>query len=487
MANQSERLAALAQAARDDGTEDQALPALAAYLARNPDDLVVLHWHALLLRGLDRRDEAITLLEAARRLNPANASLAHSLAQLTLEAGMPASTGFLEAIRLAPSRPELRLGLAAARFAEGEGERALAELDDLLAAQAGWYPGHRQYAQLATMTGHGDAAMTSYERAIAAFPDAGQLYFEAAALLIEGERHDEALAMIERSIGRIGEDQALLCLKAGALDELGRFAEAETLFARLADIDDLSHTIRRQRFLLRRGEAAAASRELEPWLAAGTMAGLWPYAALAWRLGNDPRANWLERDDLFVTVDLGADEVDLAGLTALLRRLHAAGGRYFDQSVRHGTQTDGALLGRCEPEIVQLRASLARRVGQHIAGLPAADPGHPALGPRRDRPVRFAGSWSVRLSQAGYHASHHHPQGWFSSAFYLQVPEGLEADEGMLALGESPSDLGLGLPAYRLVEPKPGRLVLFPSFTWHATRPFKAGERITVAFDVAPA
>jgi hypothetical protein len=38
-----------------------------------------------------------------------------------------------------------------------------------------------------------------------------------------------------------------------------------------------------------------------------------------------------------------------------------------------------------------------------------------------------------------------------------------------------------------MVEPKPGRLVLFPSYMWHATRPFRAGERITVAFDIAPA
>jgi tetratricopeptide (TPR) repeat protein len=487
VASESEQLAAIAEAARDNGTEDQAVPRLAAYLARNPSDLLVLHWQALLLRGLDRRDEAIVLLEAARLLNPANASLAHSLARVTLEAGKPATHLFLEAIRLAPTRPELRLGLAAARYAEGEGELALSELGGMLAAQAGWYPGHRQYAQLAAMTGHGDAAMASYERAITAFPDAGQLYYEAASMLIEGERYDEALVMIERSIARVGEDQALLCLKAGALDELGRAAEAEAQFLRLAEIDDLSHAIRRQRFLLRRGEAGAASRELEPWLAAGAMTGLWPYAALAWRLGDDPRANWLEREDLVVTFDLDADEVDLTGLTTLLRRLHARGGRYFDQSVRHGTQTDGALLGRSEPEIAHLRAALARRVSQYIAGLPAVDPGHPALGPRRDRPARFAGSWSVRLNQAGYHASHHHPQGWFSSAFYVKVPDGLETDEGILALGESPRDLGLGLSAHQLIDPKPGRLVLFPSFTWHATRPFRAGERITVAFDVAPA
>jgi len=60
-----------------------------------------------------------------------------------------------------------------------------------------------------------------------------------------------------------------------------------------------------------------------------------------------------------------------------------------------------------------------------------------------------------------------------------------EAEAGFLTLGEPQAELKLDLPPTRLVEPKPGRLVLFPSWMWHGTRPFGAGERMTVAFDVA--
>jgi hypothetical protein len=42
----------------------------------------------------------------------------------------------------------------------------------------------------------------------------------------------------------------------------------------------------------------------------------------------------------------------------------------------------------------------------------------------------------------------------------------------------------LNLGALKEIEPKPGRLVLFPSYFWHGTRPFAAGERLSVAFDV---
>ena len=80
-----------------------------------------------------------------------------------------------------------------------------------------------------------------------------------------------------------------------------------------------------------------------------------------------------------------------------------------------------------------------------------------------------------------------HPAGWISSALYIVLPPDIgEKGSGILTLGDSSSStLDVGLPPVRTVEPKPGRLVLFPSYTWHGTRPFGKGERITVAFDVA--
>ncbi|HEV2043240.1 MAG TPA: putative 2OG-Fe(II) oxygenase [Sphingomicrobium sp.] len=46
----------------------------------------------------------------------------------------------------------------------------------------------------------------------------------------------------------------------------------------------------------------------------------------------------------------------------------------------------------------------------------------------------------------------------------------------------------LDLDARRVVEPRPGRLVLFPSYLWHGTIPFAAGagDRLTAAFDFQP-
>ncbi|HEU5481508.1 MAG TPA: putative 2OG-Fe(II) oxygenase, partial [Sphingomicrobium sp.] len=76
---------------------------------------------------------------------------------------------------------------------------------------------------------------------------------------------------------------------------------------------------------------------------------------------------------------------------------------------------------------------------------------------------------------------------WISSALYIVLPPDLGQEEaGFLTLGDpSAPTMKVDLSPFRTIEPKPGRLALFPSYTFHGTRPFGEGERMTVAFDVA--
>jgi hypothetical protein len=95
----------------------------------------------------------------------------------------------------------------------------------------------------------------------------------------------------------------------------------------------------------------------------------------------------------------------------------------------------------------------------------------------------------VRLRGAGFHANHVHPQGWISSAFYVRLPgrsENDSAEAGWLKIGEPPTDLAPDIGPTQMIEPRVGRLVLFPSWMWHGTVPFDNGERLTIAFDVRP-
>jgi hypothetical protein len=160
---------------------------------------------------------------------------------------------------------------------------------------------------------------------------------------------------------------------------------------------------------------------------------------------------------------------------------------YLEQSVRGGTQTDRPLFFRHDPAVQSLRRKVVDAVREYCAALPAHVEGHPLLGTPRGH-VLFAGSWSVRLQGSGFHVSHTHPQGWISSAFYVALPPAQQlgaAPAGWLEFGTPPPELGLSLPPYARVEPKPGRLAMFPSTMWHATVPYGEGERLTVAYDVA--
>jgi len=485
MLDERQHLADLAEKALAEGSEEQAEARLSTWLSGHAPDVTLLHWTAMLRRAIDRRDGAVAALEAARRMAPDNAGVVHALAHVSLEAGLPSAALFEQAIRLAPAKGEIRLGLASARLAEGEGLRGLGELEAMLGANPGWMEGHRQFAQLAVMVGQERRALASIKAALQRFPQSESLRNLAIDLLLSGERHAEALAVAERAIVAHGPVAPFLLARAAALDELGRIEEAGAAFEQLGPATESGHAIWHLRHLLRKGEVARAAAEIEPWLVRGGAEAFWPYAAIAWRLAGDARSEWLDgQEGLFRVIDLDPGEIGLDTLVPMLRGLHARSGRFLDQSVRGGTQTDGALLGRCEPELVRVREVLRREVARFEAELPPADPAHPMLGQKRTARPRFAGSWSVRLAGAGFHAPHHHPQGWISSALYLSVPDGLRPGEGWLDLGGAPEGLG-DLAPRASVEPKPARLVLFPSWMWHGTRPFAAGERMTIAFDIA--
>jgi len=302
------------------------------------------------------------------------------------------------------------------------------------------------------------------------------------------ESFDAALAVIGRARAAAGPHIAFDANEAVCSDELGDRGTAARQFAALAQLRDFNFNLRRIRHALRAGRPEQAVALAEPSLAGPDANMVAPYLSIAWRMLGDPRWEWLEGDERLVGVyDLKEQLPPLDRLAGRLRALHRGSHQPLEQSVRGGTQTDGDLLSRIEPEIRAMRRAVSQAVERHVAQLPPPDGRHPTLRHQRGAPVRFAGSWSVRLSGGGHHANHIHAMGWFSSALYVALPEGAgdAAHAGWLQLGQPQAQLGIDLPPIRLIEPKPGRLVLFPSTMWHGTIPFEAGERLTVAFDVA--
>ncbi|WP_235538651.1 putative 2OG-Fe(II) oxygenase [Sphingomonas sp. Root710] len=466
------------------------MPLVAAAARAVGNDPALWQWAALLHRALDDNVAAVAAFERAARLNPNDARIAHGQALAALDLGRPATALFDRARRLAPSDGDILLGIAHARHADGDLVGAIAGLDALLVQHPGWLPGHHLAAHLRWLAGDRAGFTASLERALLAVPRDQGLWHALILLLLQAEAHERVLDAIRRGRAAAGPQLFFDANEAAAAAELGDIATADRIFAAIGEIDDMPFTVRRVRHLLRSGRIEQAAALAERWTRRPDANLIWPYAGLAWRLLGDPRWQWLEGDERLVGIlDIGGALPSLDALADCLRGLHGDRQEQLDQSVRGGTQTRGVLFARAEPQIRALRAAIVEAVTAHIAQLPPHDAAHPLLGAPRPRAIRFSGSWSVRLGAQGHHSSHIHPAGWLSSAFYAALPS-LEQrgaqPAGWLALGVPEPALGLELPPTRLIEPKPGRLVLFPSTMWHGTIPFDRGERLTVAFDVAP-
>jgi len=477
-----------ALSARDAGDAKRGIALVEQALADHPRHSGLWQVLGLLHRHGENSAEAIRAFDAAARLAPLDARIAHGQARVTMEAGLPSLAAFDRALRLAPSDGDLRLSQAAALLAEQGPAAASAALDAVLALSPDWIEGQRTRAQLRWLAGDREGYTEGLNLALQTNPQAPALWAEKINLLIRAELYDAARTAVDDARSVIGNNPILDAGEAIASSEGGDHTRAALLFDALKPFQDIPLAVRHIRHFLRTGEIERAARLGESLVGSPEAAQAWPYVALAWRMLGDPRWEWLEgQPGLIGEYDLTDEIGSLDQLAGRLRSLHGAMHAPVDQSVRGGTQTDGPLFARTEPEIRLVRDAIRGAVERHMAALPAPDPRHPLLSAAR-APVRFAGSWSVRLGSGGRHANHIHPQGLLSSALYVAVPSCEEAGSelaGSLALGEPPAELGIDLPPVRVIAPRPGRLVLFPSTMWHGTYPFAEGERISIAFDVA--
>ncbi|MBC7986155.1 MAG: hypothetical protein H7X93_05715 [Sphingomonadaceae bacterium] len=435
-------------------------------------------------------DLAEAALERALALMPGEPKALRARAQLAFDRGRVSSHLFAEARAAASGDRELCLSEAAALQQEGRAEAAENLLEELVRADPASQPGHYMLAHIRWQGGGGAEFARSYRDALRQRPGDAALWTSLATITQRALGEQRALAVIADARAAAGDNAVFDNAEANIFCELGELDRARPFFERSGRADDVGLELATIRFLLRDGGFEEAARRGLALVERGSGNHAWPYVSAAWRKSGDPRWGWLEGDRDFAQMfDLAALAPELPALAERLRALHRWKVHPFEQSLRGGTQTDNILFSRAEPEIRALVGHIREEVRAYIDGLPPPEPGHPVLDRSREG-FRFTGSWSVRLTGAGFHVSHIHSHGWISSALYVSLPDaigdGERSRDGWLVLGEPDPALGLELPPLRYVRPEPARLVLFPSIMWHGTRPFAAGERLTVAFDVAP-
>jgi len=486
----ADELARFALQLRDQDDPEGAVVLLRDGTQRYPGEPIVWQCLGLVQRALLESAEAMAALEKAAALSPQDGRIVQALAHVTLEAGLPAVELFDRARELLPHDGSVLIGRSAAQLAEGQASAAVADLETVCAANPQWLEGHAALADLKWLLGDENGFASSFTDALAREPQSFPLWLGLLGSHLRVDRFEGAQQALDAARQTIGDRPELVSFSAICASELGDNANADALFAGLLAQEpyrsDIDLVVRGVRHLLRTGREAQAAALAQTMLRHPEAAKMWPYMATAWRMLDDPQWHWLEGDERLVKQIKLYEPDELAPLADCLRRLHRAPHEPAGQSVRSGSQTDGPLFARLEPEIRELRRRIETAVAQHIVDLGPPDSDHPTLR-QRPRKVRFAGSWSVRLQGAGHHSNHIHPQGWLSSAFYVAVPPVAEsgpAPAGHLQLGVPPIELEIDLAAARRIAPEAGWLTLFPSTMWHGTAPIAGGERMTVAFDV---
>ncbi len=161
------------------------------------------------------------------------------------------------------------------------------------------------------------------------------------------------------------------------------------------------------------------------------------------------------------------------------------------QSVVGGTQSPGNLFLNRYPPLQKLKSELLKRISDFLASDAAAVLG-PWVGERISDGVAVESAWSISVRELGFHEPHVHSKGWLSCVYYVAVPDCItiqndDENAGVLALGRPGVHLPEPSVPDRLVVPKAGQLVVFPSYLWHETYPFTGlGERVVIAFDLIP-
>lgn len=323
---------------------------------------------------------------------------------------------------------------------------------------------HLQYGRALLADRMLDAAETSFRRALDINANLAEAHSGLGSVLTLLGRHEEALAAHARAAALAPNDPEILEAQGNSLL---RAAQYRNSIAALK----LAHRLnpRRSNVL---GLLTIAMSEADD----GEVTGLVDYE-------NDVTTHIIEPPEGFA---------DVASFNAALHQELLARHRDLpppvNQTMVGGTQIPGHLFASPTGMVLKAKEQIAKAIGGYVAGL-RHDPLHPFrrfINPN----FRFTGAWSTILHGAGYDASHIHNEGWLSGVYYVQVPdlpeESWRSGDGCLQVGAPPD-------AYvsernrirRFIRPRPGMLVLFPSYVWHGVRPFtQPGTRHSIAFDL---
>lgn len=446
------------------GRLNEAEAAYRRTLELDPGNRIAHHNLGTLLTGLGRPEAGLAALETAQSLGEGGYELAFNRGRALMETSdaEAAEVEFERAVSLRPTNVEAQLQLVRVRYARGDPQfaRSLATAVGANRANAGL---QILFGEVLWRGGDLKGAEVVLQDLVARHMGGPQAQSTLACVLLEAgrlkdaERHALEAAAGAPADGVVNENLVSVLLSCGRPEEAMLFIREQ----------------RRRRPTSQGWLAleATAARLLDPDL----YHRLYDYSRLVRTFELEAPAGWSSMAELN------------AALLEALGSRHRLQHHPLDQSLRNGTQTPRSLLTDSHPAIKAILTAFQGPIAEYRRLL-GSDPGHP-LSAGNVGDMRYVGAWSVRLHRLGFHVNHFHPDGWLSSAYYVETPPETEdgaTRSGWIKFGE-PRYPVPGLTPEHFVQPRPGRLVLFPSYMWHGTTPiYGDAPRLSIAFDVKP-
>lgn len=447
-------LTALTRSAEAEAAHRQAI-------ALDPGNAVAHHNLGALLVSM-KRPEAIKSLQTSRKLGVEGYESACNIGSAALNAHdlESAEAAFAQAAALRPLDLKAQRMLARIRFMRGDPAFARS-VGMAVRANRGHMPLQKLLAELLWRAGELSSAETLLRDALAHTQSGATRSMLAMVLLDQGRLEEAETEALEAAAAKPGAPLIAKNLVA-ILIARGRAEEAMSF---------ITAQLRRDPFA---ADWLAYEATAARMLARGRYRELYDYRGFVRTFDVEPPSGF---------ASIGAFNLALA---AALQPAHRSNREPLGQTVRNGTRSVRSLLVDSSPVVQAALKAFRAPVDEYRRALDL--PGDHPLARVRDAAPRFTGAWSVRLQRDGYHVNHVHPAGIVSSAYYIEVPEQAQDPalrSGWLKLGE-PRYPAAGLGAEHFVQPRPGRLVLFPSYMWHGTNPiYGAAHRLSMAFDIA--
>jgi tetratricopeptide (TPR) repeat protein len=429
-----------------------------------------LQRQAMTLAQADQPRRALKACRDILALQPARPDVLSIAGTLALQTGdaEEAVALYRRALAVRPDFAEVHYNLGNAHATLGRLEDAVASYRRAAQLHPEFVPAHHNLGNVLRALGRPLEAIAAYRHALALRQTAaGERDLGIA--LHDLQRLEEAIAAYRRSLALPGHRTDVLSNLANALMELGDAKGALEVCERYLVIEP------------RNVEATALK-------------------ALALNeLGDDAGARFLIDFDRFVRIsDFAAPPSGFSNLAAFNAAIVAHVERHPTLKVppkndptyhNDALEVTEELFAEPRGPMAAFEVMMKSAVARYAEELP------------RDRPHPFPENfpkkwrltcWATRLRGQGNLVPHIHFSGYLGGVYYPLLPEIVAREDagaaGWFELGRPPERFACKAePLVRRIQPKEGRLLLFPGYFFHSTIPFASAEtRISVAFDVVP-